>query len=105
MPQLQIKVPTLRRWGKKMAVVVDEQFFKSLGKMEEVSRESDISNADIAWLVVGFDEGSDPIRLVRRRCHLTTLERAVEGLTNGEPVRLSLFEDRLKAKLSDRSRL
>jgi hypothetical protein len=24
MPQLQIKVPSLRRWGKKMAVVVDE---------------------------------------------------------------------------------
>ena len=38
MPQLQIKVPTLRRWGKKMAVVVDRHFFESLGQMEEGGR-------------------------------------------------------------------
>lgn len=49
MPQLQIKVPTLRRWGKKMAVVVDEAFFSALGKMDHVK---DPSNADIGWFVV-----------------------------------------------------
>ncbi len=37
MPQLQTKVPTLRRWGKKMAVVTDRAFFEKMGKMEEVS--------------------------------------------------------------------
>ena len=31
MPQLQIKVPTLRRWGAKLAVAVDAPFFASLG--------------------------------------------------------------------------
>lgn len=36
MPQLQTKVPTLRRWGKKMAVLVDKPFFSSLGKMTRV---------------------------------------------------------------------
>ncbi len=35
MPQLQIKVPTLRRWGKKMAVVVDRPFFNALGEMDQ----------------------------------------------------------------------
>src|SRR6266850_242649 len=53
MPQLQIKVPTLRRWGKKMAVIVDRSFFDSLGKMEEIK---DVSNCDIAWFVVRYDE-------------------------------------------------
>src|SRR3970282_1174863 len=36
MPQLQIKVPTLRRWGKKMAVVVDRSFFQAMGTMRTV---------------------------------------------------------------------
>lgn len=53
MPQLQIKVPTLRRWGKKMAVVVDKHFFDALGHMEEVG---DLSNGDIAWFTVDFQE-------------------------------------------------
>ena len=30
LPQLQTKVPTIRTWGKKMAVVIDEAFFSSL---------------------------------------------------------------------------
>jgi hypothetical protein len=102
MPQLQIKVPTLRRWGKKMAVVIDEQFFRSLGEMQSVPDPNDISNADIAWFVVGYDEAHDPIRLMRAKCYLTTLERAVEGLTNGVPVSLPTFESRIRQKLEER---
>jgi hypothetical protein len=74
MPQLQIKVPTISRWGKKMAVVVDKAFWESLGEMREVR---DLSNSEIAWFVValsGAEEGwfrpkrnrtwrADPFRL------------------------------------------
>lgn len=95
MPQLQIKVPTLRRWGKKMAVVVDRSFFEALGKMEDVK---DISNADVAWFVVSYDERSIPIRLTRDFVCFTTLERAVEGLTGGLPVTLVEFERRIMEK-------
>ena len=95
MPQLQTKVPTLRRWGKKMAVVVDRSFFNALGKMEDVR---DISNCDIAWFIVSFDESTDPIKLVRESVCFTTLERAVEGLTGGVPVTLDEFEKRIKEK-------
>ena len=41
MPQLQTKVPTLRRWGKKMVVVVDLPFWQSLGAMDRVE--------DVTW--------------------------------------------------------
>jgi len=44
MPQLQIKVPSLRRWGKKMAVVVDQSFFDAMGPIRRVSH---ISNCDV----------------------------------------------------------
>lgn len=96
MPQLQIKVPTLRRWGKKMAVVVDESFFDALGHMDSVK---DVSNADIAWFVVRFAESAKGAKLEQAFVHLTTLERAVEGLTAGRPVSLETFEARIRAKL------
>ncbi len=95
MPQLQTKVPTLRRWGKKMAVVVDRSFFNALGKMDSVE---DISNCDIAWFVVGYVDNAEPVRLTRDFVRFTTLERAVEGLTGGIPVTLAEFEKRIKKK-------
>lgn len=98
MPQLQIKVPTLRRWGKKMAVVVDRAFFDSIGEMDNVP---DISNADIAWFIVRFEEveGQNRTRIVRDEVRYTTLERSVEGLTGGKPVPLPTFEGRINEKL------
>ena len=101
MPQLQIKVPTLRRWGKKMAVVVDRPFFSSLGKMEEVK---DVSNCDIAWFVVRYSEKQGKAVLEPDSVKLTTLESAVEGLTGGNPVHLSEFEARIRKELSDESK-
>jgi hypothetical protein len=101
MPQLQIKVPTLRRWGKKMAVVVDRDFYSALAPMDRVS---DISNCDIAWFVVDFTERTDAkAQLTRGDVHPTTLERAVEGLTAGIPVSKDEFERRIVAKLTRRA--
>jgi hypothetical protein len=97
MPQLQIKVPTLRRWGKKMAVVVDKAFWDSLG---EIRRERHLSNADIVWFVVDYE---GPVRgRYRLKSHeaiFTTLEHAVEGLTGGTPVSLEQFEQAIRQKL------
>ena len=99
MPQLQIKVPTLRRWGKKMAVVVDRAFLDAMGPMETVE---DLSNADIAWFTVSFEENGNTGRfqIVPDQVRFTTLERATEGLIAGSPVPLSEFESRLLAKLT-----
>jgi hypothetical protein len=99
MPQLQIKVPTLRRWGKKMAVVVDRSFFAALGSMDDVG---DISNCDIAWFVMDYDENPGAFALKPAFVRMTTLERAVEGLTGGNPVSLSLFEQRVRQKLAEK---
>lgn len=100
MPQLQIKVPTLSRWGKKTAVVVDLAFWESMGEMGEVR---DISNCDIAWFVVDWKPGPRGLQATRHALHLTTLDRAVEGLTGGYPSSLAEFELELRNKLSRRS--
>lgn len=95
MPQLQIKVPTLRRWGKKMAVVVDESFFSAMAPMTAVS---DISNADIVWFVVQYEIEDGRATLSRGMTCATTLEHAVEGLTAGQPVSLRMFEEQLRRR-------
>ncbi|WP_246318904.1 NotI family restriction endonuclease [Peteryoungia desertarenae] len=97
MPQLLTKVPTLRRWGKKMAVVVDAPFFQSMGRMDTVS---DVSNADIVWFLVDFlDNGDDALfHLAVVEEVYTTLDAATLGLTGGLPVTKSEFEQRIKSK-------
>jgi Restriction endonuclease NotI len=100
MPQLLTKVPTLRRWGKKMAVVVDAPFFHSMGAMERVR---DVSNADIVWFLVDFVENSNGgrFRLEVVEEFFTTLESATLGLTGGIPVSQSAFEARIRAKVQE----
>jgi hypothetical protein len=96
MPQLQIKVPTLRRWGKKMAVVVDEDFIRNMGQMRTVA---DVSNADVAWFVVNFEESDGVVRLARGAIYFTELEAAVSGLIAGKPVTRQIFEERIVTRL------
>ncbi len=45
-PQLQLKVPVFRRWGKKFFVVVDSQFFRSLPDF----RQTTPANSELTWL-------------------------------------------------------
>ena len=97
MPQLQIKVPSLRRWGKKMAVVVDRSFFLAMGKMRAVPN---ISNCDVAWFVLTYKQTAEGLySLSEDQVQFTTLEDSVEGLTAGVPVSLETFEKRILAKL------
>jgi hypothetical protein len=98
MPQLQIKVPTLRRWGKKMAVLVDVAFFKSMGAMKRVEH---LSNCDVVWFLADFvrEPGEELFRLEIVDEFGTTLESAIEGLTGGEAVALEEFEARIRRKI------
>jgi len=97
MPQLQIKVPTLRRWGKKMAILVDRAFFMSMGEMKRVEH---LSNSDVIWFLADFVLSADgtafELQIVDE--FATTLESAIEGLTGGEAVSLEVFENRINDK-------
>ena len=95
LPQLQTKVPTISRWGKKMAVVVDEPFFNSLVGLHPVE---ELSNSEIVWLVVGYEETGSGWKLCRKQVVLTTLESSVKALTGGIPLSREAFEEQLKAQ-------
>ena len=51
MPQLSIKVPVFRRWGKKFLVAVDSLFFAALPDFRKVESPA---NSEITWLSYPF---------------------------------------------------
>jgi len=50
MPQLALKVPIFRRWGKRFFVAVDSTLFATLPKMRTQTE----GNAEVTWLVYPF---------------------------------------------------
>lgn len=90
LPQLEIKVPTLRRWGKKMFVAIDKPFFDWLPSIDHVD---DISNADICWLSFKLDTTSSPYhQLQHDETVLATLEDSRVGLVAGYSPPKTAFE-------------
>ncbi len=95
MPQLQVKVPTLRRWAAKMAVAVDRPFFDAIGGPSP-NPTRDLGDGDVIWLVPELDSGH---RLVRGHWEVLTLEQSSEKLQAAETVRQADFEQMLLDKL------
>lgn len=99
LPQLQIKAPTLRRWGSKIAVAVDRPFFESVGGASaEPSR--DLNDGDVIWMVpqlAPVDAGGYELR--RGHWEVLTLEDTVEKLKAARTVQRASFEQELRGKL------
>ena len=99
MPQLQVKVPTLRRWASKMAVAVDRPFFDAIGGPSP-SRSQDLGDGDIVWLVPELArDGSDGFALRRGHWEVLTLEQSSEKLLAAETIKREAFEEALRARL------
>ena len=99
MPQLQIKVPTLRRWQAKMAVLVDRPFFDSIGG-PSAAPSRDLGDGDIIWMAADMD-CSDPMasRLTKGHWEVMTLEASSDKLLAAETVPQQDFLDSLRQKL------
>jgi hypothetical protein len=79
-----------------MAVVVDEDFFNAMGKMETVT---ELSNCDVVWFVVRFRENGSAVTLERGSVVFTTLQSSVEGLIAGKPPAKERFEQKVRDRL------
>ena len=95
MPQLQVKAPTLRRWGTKLAVAVDIPFFKAIGGPSQ-NPSQDLDEGDIIWLVPQI---SDEYRLEASHWEVLSLEDSSEKLLAAKTVKRVEFEEALRAKL------
>lgn len=99
MPQLQIKVPTLRRWGSKMAVAVDFPFFESIGGPSPTASH-DLDDGDVIWLVPELKpSGTGSYELARGHWEVLTLEETTKKLLSAETIRRQTFERELRSKL------
>lgn len=94
MPQLTVKVPTLRRWGKKMAVAVDTSFFGAIGG-NSPQPSHDLNDGDVIWLTLDVSDG----RLCRRHWEVLPLEASADKLLNADTVKREEFESTLRRKL------
>ena len=100
MPQLQVKVPTLRRWGSKMAVAVDKPFFDSIGGPSE-NYSQDLGDGDIIWLVPSISQNQDGnLVLTRSHWEVLTLESASEKLLAARTIQRNEFERALRGRLT-----
>ena len=95
MPQLQVKVPTLRRWGTKLAVAVDVPFFESIGGPSRRPNK-DLDDGDIIWLV---PQVSNTYQLEAAHWEVLSLEDSSKKLLAAETIKRSEFESALRAKL------
>ncbi len=95
MPQLQLKGPTLRRWGTKLAVAVDRPFFDAIGGPSKAPSQ-DLDDGDIVWLVPRVAEN---YRLVEDHWEVLALEESSDKLLSAETIKRQEFEDALRAKL------
>ena len=100
MPQLQVKVPTVRRWLGKMAVAVDQQFFEAIGG-PSANHTQDLNDGDIIWLIpeLVLDEATGHYRLQRGHWEVLTLEASTEKLLAADAVSRDAFETALTSKL------
>lgn len=99
MPQLEIKAPTLRRWGAKLAVAVDRPFFNAVGGSS--NRPShDLNKGDIIWLVTRLERAATGIwQLARDHWEVLTLEDSNQRLQAAETVSRESFETALRSRL------
>jgi hypothetical protein len=98
LPQLEIKVPSIRRWGKKMFIVVDAAFFDWMPPMTVAS---DLSNSDVCWTVFDLEKTGNIYSLEYRNHVMATLENSSEALIAGHPVSKSDFEKSIQKKAGD----
>jgi hypothetical protein len=96
LPQLETKVPLLRKWAKKMAVVVDDSFFSEFA---EIRNEEHITLAEILWFVVSYELKTTHFVLKPQSVHLTTLENSLAGVLAATPIPQPEFEATVRAKL------
>jgi hypothetical protein len=106
-PQLSVKVPVLRGWGKKVAVLVDKYFFDSMCDLPEAfaqgrNDKEKRDNCEVAWFVVDYDSN---MCLTMEQYRFSTLTGSVEALNATAPMSKESFNNSLKKIASDKKKL
>lgn len=97
-PQLQLKVPVFRRWGKRFFVVVDSQFFRALPAFRDTSS----ANSELTWLRYPIEKKGADYRLGDVQvCH-SEWDEVRNALREGVPPDPTEIKQELEVKLRNR---
>jgi len=99
-PQLIYKGGILKNWNKKMAVALDNSFFKTLPELP-VTEEKD---ADIAWLIYDLIHNQDKnvFELQRIKTIYTNFKKALDKITMSSTGKIGDFINVLQDKLDEK---
>ncbi|MBI1262172.1 MAG: hypothetical protein GC184_10645 [Rhizobiales bacterium] len=95
-PQLQLKVPVFRRWGKKFFVVVDTQFFNALPNFSSTSQ----GNTEITWLSYPIKKVGANYSMQNANIIYSEWDEVQNALREGIPPDPSEIVEELQAKLA-----
>lgn len=99
-PQLIYKGGILKHWNKKMAVALDNSFFKTLPELPEVEEK----DADIAWFVYDliYNQSKNTFNLQKIKTVHTNFKIALDKITTSSPGRIDDFITVLQDKLDEK---
>lgn len=105
-PQLDVKVPVLRNWGKKVVVVVDRFFFNNMNSLIDAYPRAKTDaerrdNADVVWFIIDYDE---KLNMFADRVVYTSLESSRHALNATEPLSKGDFTKNLKQVIDKSAR-
>ena len=99
-PQLQLKVPVFRRWGKKFFVVVDSQFFRSLPEF----RTTTPANSELTWQVYPLAKSGETYQMQEVRPAFTEWADVETSLREARAPDPSEIIGELQSKFSARGK-
>jgi hypothetical protein len=94
-PQLQLKIPVFRRWGKKFFVVVDTEFFKSLPRFPQTTA----SNSELTWLAYPIEKTGEAFGMGNPHVIYSDWDEVQNSLREGKAPEPSDIVSELQAKL------
>lgn len=94
-PQLQLKIPVFRRWGKKFFVVVDNEFFGSLPDFPETTP----SNSELTWLTYPIIRTNGRFALADPKIIYSEWDEVQNSLREGKPPEPHEIVRELQSKL------
>lgn len=94
MPQLSLKVPVFRRWGKRFFVAVDASFSAEMPRLRTVEKD----NAEITWLVYPFARDEQGFAMGEPAVYHTLWDDVTSLREGHPPTRDELMADLKRAK-------
>lgn len=95
-PQLQLKVPVFRRWGKKFFVVVDTQFLGALPKFPTTTE----ANSEVTWLSYPIQKSGNDYQMQECQVVFSQWDDVQNALREGTAPDPSEILSELQAKLA-----